>query len=41
VALARKGDAAEARRILQGVVDSKASAEVVAEASRELAKIAK
>ena len=41
VALARQGDAAEARRILQGVVDSKASAEVVSGARRELANIAK
>lgn len=40
VALARKGDRAEAQRILQGVVDSKASAEVVAGARSELAKIA-
>lgn len=41
VALARKGDAAEAQRILQGVVDSKASAEVLAGARTELAKIAR
>jgi tetratricopeptide (TPR) repeat protein len=39
VALARKGEAAEARRILQAVVDSKAPAEVVTGAKRELAKI--
>jgi putative PEP-CTERM system TPR-repeat lipoprotein len=39
VALARKGEAAEARRILQGVVDSKAPAEVVTGAKRELARI--
>jgi len=38
-ALARKGETNDARRILQQVVDSKASADVITGATRELAKL--
>jgi cellulose synthase operon protein C len=41
VALARKGDVVEARRILEQVAGSKAPAEVVTGATRELAKLAR